>query len=757
MLATAIDLVKWLAGTLEVAEESVERGLWWGLLGGLVFAGVHLVTMLATRWGDGDATAKSLIFSVLVHLSFAFGVVVVSPVSSQPLAPPAEEPVAIQEIRIESDEATEHTMGGNTPIWEKLPDAPEEELARVDRALTEFQPLEAPDRETEELPLPDLADVPDLKTVTEEPVVLPEPLRNADVGLPAEAVAPRQVDDATAEARPEVQLPSMSVVRRPSDREGLEETDLERQPTRGVVERVAPEFAPQRQLAAIDAPVDPSGFLKRGPDQPIIQRSTGPAPPTLPADDVGTNAPETTEGTSAGADSPPELTRLRTRVPQSREEGALERFRPERSPRTPVSIPEPRVAVRESAATRLPREGIVPNVVRPDFDAIRRSEQPSLPPTYRLRAIERRADMARKYGGTEESERAVEASLRWLALHQNVEGFWDADGFSAQCPDSDRCTGKSGRIQIDEEGIDRQFAGLHSDSGVTALAILAFLGAGYTHEEGQYADQVDRALSWLIRQQKENGSLAGDANRYAQVYCHAMATYALAEAYGMQSDRTTDTRLRPPLMRAVAYIIDNQGSDGGWRYVKGQQGDVSIFGWQMMALKSAEIAGISIPAETRDKLIQFLRDRSVGRNGGLAAYRLTDPPLPPTPSMTAEALFCKQMLGIKRSNPASTEAVQFLLQHLPKRSEWNLYYWYYGTLAMYQYGGDAWRAWNEAMRENLLAEQETTGHAAGSWAPIGPWGPYGGRVYSTAIGALCLEVYYRFLPLYQVGGQYTEE
>jgi len=182
-----------------------------------------------------------------------------------------------------------------------------------------------------------------------------------------------------------------------------------------------------------------------------------------------------------------------------------------------------------------------------------------------------------------------------------------------------------------------------------------------------------------------------------------------------------------------------------------------MFGWQLMALKSAEIAGIPIPDRSRKLMVQFLKDRSLGEHRGLAAYRITEPPLPPTPSMTAEALFCKQMLGIHRDNPASVEAIEYLLEHLPKRSEQNLYYWYYGTLAMYQYGGDPWRQWNERLRDLLVEDQRKTGHAAGSWDPRPPWGPYGGRIYSTALSTLCLEVYYRFLPLYQVGGQYIDE
>src|SRR5690606_39129788 len=116
----------------------------------------------------------------------------------------------------------------------------------------------------------------------------------------------------------------------------------------------------------------------------------------------------------------------------------------------------------------------------------------------------------------------------------------------------------------------------------------------------------------------------------------------------------------------------------------------------------------------------------------------------PTPAMTAEALFCKQMLGIPRNHPQCIEALEYLSKHPPRRDDWNLYYWYYATLAMRAHGGDYWRHWNEMLRDSLVAEQRTQGDLAGRWDPIGPWGAYGGRIYSTALASLCLQVYWRY-------------
>ena len=759
MTQDAIDMVQWLAVWVGQSRELIEQLLWGGLLGGLLCATIHLLTMLATRWGDRGPTSKSLIFSILVHVSCAFGLVAVAPPEFNPEPPKREQQIQIRQLFVEGEEEQQLDDTGNTPVWEKLPDSPDQQLTRIERSPLAFEPVEGPPRRPEKLTMVEL-EFPVLPSLPEQPEAKPQRQEQADSGLRIESAAPLKIDDPTAQAQPELQRPSMSVIRRGIQRNGLKQTPIERAPNRGAVDRIRKDFDPSRQLASIPSPLDPNAFLKRGDQPNKSRRRSGPAPAIVPVDEAGTTAEKSTQGTSSGSAGPPQFTRNRTRTSPSRKDGGMQRFRPDRTPRIPVATPDRVVGVRQGLKIDLPTDGFKPNVRRPNFEPIRTRKTASIPATYRLRSLARRKEIARKYGGTDASERAVETSLRWLVLHQSVEGYWDADGFSAQCPQGNLCRGRGGRQLHGTENTpkEQRWAGLKADTGLTALAVLAFLGAGYTHEEGQYADHIDRALSWLIRQQREDGFLGGQATHYARMYCHAMATYAMAEAYGMQSDPTTDTRIREPLARAIAYIVENQNPrDGGWRYQNWMQSDMSMFGWQLMALKSAEIAGIPIPSETKNKMIQFLKDRSLGKSNGLAAYRIAQPSLPASASMTAESLFCKQMLGMKRTNPASGEAIAYLKMRLPRRSEQNLYYWYYGTLALYQYGGQPWRQWNEALRDVLVEDQRKTGHAAGSWDPKPPWGPFGGRIYSTALSTLCLEVYYRFLPLYQMGGRYGEE
>ncbi len=442
--------------------------------------------------------------------------------------------------------------------------------------------------------------------------------------------------------------------------------------------------------------------------------------------------------------------RLIDRETNDRIDPSIERFRRERTPRsvTPVRSRE------FESAPDLLADRSVPKPIRPRLETPRTTgRRVALPSTYRYRGPEQRRKAALQFGGSEASEQAVEAALKWLASNQTPQGFWDADANGA------------GRVKLTEDGLDTRGAevrggipGVEADSGVTALAILAFLGAGYTQEEGPYANNVDRALIWMVSQQSEDGFLGGKATYYARAYCHGIATYALAEAYGMRSDPTLPSPLKEPLEKAIHYILENQHpSDGGWRYRKGETGDMSIFGWNLMALKSAEIAGLKIPPANRNLLVKFLTDRSLGRNKGLAAYHPQYGTSGPSPTMTAEALFSKQMLGLQRSNPASKEAMDYLMTQLPNREGLNFYYWYYGTLATFQYGGEPWKQWNETLRDMLVSEQRAQGKDQGSWDPKDRWGGYGGRVYSTALSTLILEVYYRFLPLYQMGGRYVEE
>jgi hypothetical protein len=337
----------------------------------------------------------------------------------------------------------------------------------------------------------------------------------------------------------------------------------------------------------------------------------------------------------------------------------------------------------------------------------------------------------RASGATIESEAAVKAALRWLAVNQSPNGRWDPRRLDAG-------------IGLASDGEDRHFAGAHADTGLTGLALLAFLASGDTHLTGEYRENVRRGLEFLLASQDASGCIGATSNIYERMYCHAMGTCALSEAYAM----TRDKRLLPSLQAAISFTVRTQDrASGSWRYLVGQTGDTSQLGWQVMSLKSAELGGLVLPPETRAGMAKFLGTVSSGRSGGLACYQPTRPL--PTRSMTAEALACRKFLGVSTSPELVVEASNFILQEPPGVGLTNHYYWYYATLALHQTQGEPWRRWNEALQSKLLATQRHDGSWAGSWDPDPVWGRCGGRVYSTSLCTLCLEVYYRYLPLYE--------
>lgn len=323
-------------------------------------------------------------------------------------------------------------------------------------------------------------------------------------------------------------------------------------------------------------------------------------------------------------------------------------------------------------------------------------------------------------GGDESTEAAVEAALRFLAADQRPDGSWDP------------VTSGAGR-ETRTLGTDRKSAGKNATTGLTGLALLSMLGAGNTHQKGTYADNVRRGLTYLILNQKPDGSLAGNAETYEANYCHGMAALAMCEAAAM----TRDPAAIASAASAVRFTTNMQHpTTGGWRYVAGDPGDLSQLGWQAMVLEAGRAAGVPINQQSFTLTSRFVRSVRGGSAGGLASYRPGDGP---SRTMTAEALATRLLLGESVPAVEIREAEDYMLRQPPGIGRDNYYYWYYASIALHQLQDDAWRSWNAAMKSHLLARQSS----GGSWPTDSEWGGYGGRVYTTAMAALCLEVYYR--------------
>jgi hypothetical protein len=341
-----------------------------------------------------------------------------------------------------------------------------------------------------------------------------------------------------------------------------------------------------------------------------------------------------------------------------------------------------------------------------------------------------REALAGAFGGTKASERAVAAALNWLYRHQNQNGTWSLN-HTRRCRGA-RCSGP-GNVQ--------------AEAAATALGLLPYLAAGQTHRsQGPYQQTINRAVVWLLRQQKPDGNLAGSAPQ--PMYSHALATIALCEAYGLSGDEN----LRSAAQKAVRFIEEAQNrTTGGWRYHPGDTGDTSVVGWQIMALQSAMMAGLPVEPAVVNKSKDWLQSVAQGDYGGLYAYL---PHREATPATTAIGLLCRQYLGTRSDDPAMQEGRDYLLRNLPDDdADRNTYYWYYGTLVLHNLLGPEWDTWNRRLRRVLIESQEKAGCALGSWDPEQPsvdaWGAPGGRHLTTCLATLSLEVYYRYLPLFQ--------
>jgi hypothetical protein len=208
---------------------------------------------------------------------------------------------------------------------------------------------------------------------------------------------------------------------------------------------------------------------------------------------------------------------------------------------------------------------------------------------------------------------------------------------------------------------------------------------------------------------------------------------------------THDKALMQPAQAALNHIVYAQDPvGGGWRYQPRTPGDTSAVGWQLMALKSGHMAYLNVPPQTVKLASQFLD--SVQADSG-AQYGYTSPATG-RDGTTAVGLLCRMYLGWKHDAPGIIGGAQYLGKKGPSKT--NMYYNYYATQVMRHYEGDEWKKWNEVMREQLVNSQAKSGHETGSWHMGSDHSSdKGGRLYSTSMSTMILEVYYRHMPIYQ--------
>ena len=349
------------------------------------------------------------------------------------------------------------------------------------------------------------------------------------------------------------------------------------------------------------------------------------------------------------------------------------------------------------------------------------------------REANNRANLAAQFGGSPDSEAAVELGLQWIIKHQLTDGSWRFRHHSSAC--NGRC-GNEGRID--------------SPNAATGLALMSLLGAGYTHQRGPYQAEIQLGLDYLdreIRYLPYGGSLKGIGSK--ALYSHAIATIALAEALAMTGDET----YRKPVVEAYRFIVASQHAKGGWKYRDRSPGDMSVTGWMVMAMKACENAGVE-PDEKSRRLAREFVDSLAFAGGVEYGYEMSGKgDIKPAaqdrkPSCSAIGQLMKMYFGRHREHPDLANACQFLAE--TGSSDSDIYFNFYGTLVLHHARAPQWKQWNQTVRDHLIQTQRRNGHEAGSWFFSDLHGNTGGRLYTTAMAIMTLEVYYRFMPLYQI-------
>ena len=347
------------------------------------------------------------------------------------------------------------------------------------------------------------------------------------------------------------------------------------------------------------------------------------------------------------------------------------------------------------------------------------------------------------FGGSPESEAAVMRGLKWLAVHQNPDGYWSLEKYDAAA------TGCTCKVDIEKEVKEEDTAG-------TSLALLPFLAAGVTHKSApeyppelkEYQTNVKRGLEFLAKYQKHSSG-DDDGMLAKNMYGHAISTMALCEAYAL----TGDEDYKIPAQKAIKYLLKSQHGKGGWRYGPRQDGDTSVVGWVFLAIRSGQLAGLTVDFGALQRAKLFMNSVSAGPADAKQSRYSYQPGGKETVALTAAGLLTRQYLGWDKDQESLLTGANYMMQHLPPAaatSVGKVYYYYYATQVLHHLEGENWDKWNYHMREHLIRTQEKTGHQEGSWNPTGvDYGSRGGRLYSTSLSLLTLEAYYRHLPLYR--------
>jgi hypothetical protein len=321
-----------------------------------------------------------------------------------------------------------------------------------------------------------------------------------------------------------------------------------------------------------------------------------------------------------------------------------------------------------------------------------------------------------------EVDKSVDKALEFLHNQQNADGSWNV------------------------------FRGGKS-AAITSLCVMAFLSSGNVPGEGKHGDVVKKGIEWVLKQQLPNGVITTDAHH--EMYHHGICTIMLSEAAGM-TDGKLGEEVRQKLEKAVLVILRGQRGTGiekgGWRYqVNSTDSDISVTGWQLMALRAAKNLGCDVPPEAIERAVEYVKRCRDDVTGGFRYMVKGGVTVPCTGTSILGLELCGKE---EHRSPEVLKAGSYLLKNLPRWGEGHFFYSiYYCTQATFQLGGNYWDSYRPRMQEVLLKNQAGNGSWTGAGGEDGGLGP----TYGTAMAVLALTVEYRFLPIYQRGEEPAEK
>lgn len=393
-------------------------------------------------------------------------------------------------------------------------------------------------------------------------------------------------------------------------------------------------------------------------------------------------------------------------------------------------------------------------------------------------------------------EEAVLGGLGWLARHQAADGSWTVESARERCSPGKSC-------------FDADLKATHAyDEGLTGLALLAFLDAGFTHESKyEFVDKspqdrryeagvvVARGLEWLKKRQRADGSFSRDEPfMYPFMYSEALATAAFVEAFR----QTRNRYWTEPAQRGVDFLEAAQRPDPsgtglwGWRYAPRQvvearigplgiggsaaeihDADTSATASCFLALVHAEAAGLQVKRGSLEGALEFC-EFVTGKNGLVgyldaksAGSTITGPfddrfTYHPT-TLSALGMSIRLLGTGDFEDPFLQLGAKRIVGDLPwvaqDRSSIDYSYWHHATLALQMFDGESspvrrgrfWSPWSQALLEAVLQLQSHSEHdgSDGGWLASDRWGSYSGAgpLYNTAMNVRTLAIWLNALPI----------